>query len=478
MTLGFRNEYNCCKSFGCENSGNGDLSLYEESQRLGYPAYYCPKCGAYPPVLQNPPILALAHQIQSKTLSIEQRLLPTCHCVDSKPRWQRFGTTQSATQKLKCTGCGAFSSLPNSVKMAKSLQPILSALVEGVSPEALLQHLSLNRKLYYERLGKLADLLRFVSDIREKHYLKTKQTLCLQTQSRTLQCRSGKGRSAFSATKVWTLSSCESESGYMLMTSDNMLLNVTEMGGVPGLYSPGEPENPVAENQDVFAVANATYDRIFARPQFDELVYCEGKHAQSTEGLLYRPVYASHAHFQNLKLKIEGKPFALVLEHESFIRGAAITAFSELVKTGEAKLYFCHTAMASGGQVKRANVDQCEIKILNWWSEKWYRLPVSNQHGNWFVGMALLTDRGGDSPVILLDQLGARPDWNKHFWQAFEQWLPENQRKKMSHQMLVQWIEIYRYLYNYIFVERGYCTSINPAEVCDIVREINVSVFN
>lgn len=80
--------------------------------------------------------------------------------------------------------------------------------------------------------------------------------------------------------------------------------------------------------------------------------------------------------------------------------------------------------------------------------------------------------------MILLDQLGARPDWNKHFWQAFEQWLPENQRKKMSHQMLVQWIEIYRYLFNYVFEKRGYSVAGSPGEIGDIVEELNIGFLN
>lgn len=49
----FRQEYNGCKSFGCTNCGVPDLSLYSRSNRLGYDAWHCPECGAYPPVLIN-----------------------------------------------------------------------------------------------------------------------------------------------------------------------------------------------------------------------------------------------------------------------------------------------------------------------------------------------------------------------------------------------------------------------------------------
>ncbi|MEL6091100.1 hypothetical protein [Plesiomonas shigelloides] len=477
MTLGFRKEYNCCKSFGCENSGNGDLSRYIVSQRLGYQAYHCPKCGAYPPILENGPILALANQIQSTNVSAQQTWQPACRCTDKTPAWQRYGKTQTATQKLKCSRCGTFSTLLNGTKLAKSLQPILCALTNGVTPDALPGHLSLNRKLYYERIAKLASLLRFVSGLRESNRFNTRKALRFHTQSQRLRCRSGKGRNAQSSCEVWTLSTCESESGYMLFTSDNLLKTQHGLKDIPGIYVPQSPEIPAEKDidvaQDLFAVANLTYNKIFSRSQFDELIYCEGKHASSSEGVLYRPVYAAHAHFQYLKQRLPNLPITFVLEHESFIRGAAITALSETVNRGSTKLYFCHAEKASVEQMKYADTDKCEIKILNWWGEKWVRLPVKNQHGNWLVAIALLTDRGAESPSQLREILGSRPDWNDVFWFRFQQWLPQKQRQKISHHQLVQWLEIFRYLYNYIFESRGFCSLGNPSNIDDIVTELN-----
>ncbi|MCV5960991.1 hypothetical protein OFO30_36970, partial [Escherichia coli] len=67
----------------------------------------------------------------------------------------------------------------------------------------------------------------------------------------------------------------------------------------PSRYQLTQQEEAPNES-DVFLQAQRTYDKILSRSQFDQLAYCDGSHAKSKEVLLTRPVFAAHAHMQNL----------------------------------------------------------------------------------------------------------------------------------------------------------------------------------
>lgn len=161
----FRREYNGCKSFGCPNCGVPDLSLYSRSNRLGYDAWHCPECGAYPPVLINEPILALAHQLQQQTF--ELKLLPHCEC--RLPAWQRYGRTAVGSPRVKCRCCQKTATLLNPNKESHTLQPLLDALLTEVSPKDLQYKLGLNHRRFSQYLERLASMLDTFSRLYERH---------------------------------------------------------------------------------------------------------------------------------------------------------------------------------------------------------------------------------------------------------------------------------------------------------------------
>ncbi|WEM45289.1 hypothetical protein PTW35_19575 (plasmid) [Photobacterium sp. DA100] len=471
----FRNEYNGCKTFGCENLGNPDLNLYTPSSRLGYPAYYCPKCGAYPPKLLNRPIITLANYIDQQRRNAITSLSLQCRCQGQLPgdnpvqrQWRPHDKTRIGTQRLRCSQCHTVASLANPKKQARSLQPLLDLLLSGCPANELQIRSALNKKLFYQRLRTLTQLLEAVSYSYEQCWLAQQHTVSLHTHSHVVRCRSG--LSASNNTKVksaklkqrgldcWFLTTADSATGYLLLISDNLLpqssmdirkAHQCHHPDESGEYTLDSIEQAVPPSKDVLHTAKLTYQKIMSRQQFDKLAYCTREFAKSNEGTLLRPVYAAHSHFQNLKQHLPSNiDLNLVLEHESFIRGAAITAFAEQVKLDQANLYYLHAFPCHEPSFASSEVTSNK-QTLSWWHEKWYQFSHHNQCEHWQLGLGVLTHTGQLEISTKNNAVPTRPDWHNQFWCHFDNWLPASYRSKISHAQLMQWIGIFRYLYNF-----------------------------
>ncbi|MGR2767405.1 hypothetical protein ACUYOF_07705 [Photobacterium ganghwense] len=519
----FRSEFNGCKSFGCDNLGNPDLALYTYSERLGYPAYHCPLCGAYPPVLHNAPIIQLTKQIYSP---VAMHLhWPRCRCTPQRfafvanakdvhhanfatklasqtltkqepARWIKYGHTSSGTPRVRCLQCLGVTSLLNPLSLSRSLQPLLTALLVAFRNneplETALTSLSLSNKVLYEKLGKLQQLLEHASRCYERQWFSTLPTITIQTHSTVSHCRSG--LQGYDSTACWYLSTAESRTGYQILISDNLLLNnVRSDAHQTGRYLLDYVEPDMAATQSVFEKARLTYERIMSRSQFDQRGYCLQQHAASKEGTVLRPVYSAHAHMQTLQALLPpNKPLAMVLEHESFLRGAAITTFAESVRLQTTQLYYLHALprsihseatkhyLANNNQqpvnkpvsdiqqsnlhpinVQQSNLQQSDKQILSWWQESWHQydhyFPAKSGSTAWSLGIGVLTGKTANEKTpkgTATEQLASllvptHPKWHEDFWSTFEQWLPEQQRHRLSHQRVSQWLGIFRYIYNF-----------------------------
>ncbi|KJY82788.1 hypothetical protein TW81_11270 [Vibrio galatheae] len=461
----FREDYNGCKTYGCPNCGNPKPSLYSRSNRLGYDAWYCSECGAYPPVLLNTPIIALAKQISRRQCDIS--LFHGCSC--QKPQYQRYGFTAQGSQRVQCTQCKRVITQPNAKKLANILQPIMDALINQVRPEAIQKACNLSGKELAKHLELLAHLLTQVS----LNWEKKANFPFIQTRTTKQVCRSGLQHNNHQQyeTHLWTLSSVDSQSGYMVLFNDNALYDDTLLTPSvleESLYHLDHVEPLLESDIEVLNKAEITYSKILARSQFDKLAYSLQCHAKSKEAQILRPVYAAHAHFQNLYMKTNKMPpSAIILEHESFLRGASITAFSNEVRNGHTDLYYCHLT---------DNTDSTKSKTISrnmsWWNEKWYSLAIENLHGSWQAGIGVLTNDTNKISQIL----PSNPDWNQHFWNSFNLWLSPQYARRISLKRLHQWQYIYRYLYNVVFTSRLNSTIVNnvePTEIGSIVTAMN-----
>ena len=460
----FRVEYNGCKTYGCPNCGQQDLSIYSRSNRLGYDAWHCPECGAFPPVLSNQPIIELAQQIKREQFDLA--IFDSCDCL--QPQLHRYGFTASGSQRVKCAQCQQVVTLPNVEKLSKQLQPIMDALIKGVTPDNLQKVCKLSNKAFSQRITMLANLLTYASRQWEANF----SLPLIQTRTCVQTCRSGfqHHQSQQRETYLWTVSSADARSGYMLLINDNALSSQSSLlsEALPsGIYKLDAVEQKVEDDEDVLSKAEKTYSKIMARSQFDMLAYAEHRHALSKEALIFRPVYAAHAHFQNLRQKvISFPPQAIVLEHESFLRGAAITAFCEEVSRDQTALFYCHVQKQMPNSKSTAMT-----KTMSWWNEKWYRLFIDYAQSYWHVGIGVLTNK-----QFRVEQLfPSHPNWNQYFWHEFNGWLSPEYARRISLKRLHQWQDIYRYFFNLVFDDRlevGNKLGVMPAEISSVVESL------
>jgi len=460
----FREEYNGCKTYGCPNCGQHDLNIYSRSNRLGYDAWHCPECGAFPPVLLNQPIIALANQIKSEQFDLE--FLDSCGC--QQPQLHRYGYTASGSQRVKCTQCQRVITQPNVEKLTKQLQPIMDALIRGVSPENLQRECKLSNKLFSQHISNLAQLLTYSGRQWEAN-------VCfplIQTRTCVQTCRSGFQHldNYQRDTHLWTISSVDAQSGYVLLINDNALFNrfSSQLEELQlGLYKLDTREISVEGDEDVLSKAEKTYSKILARSQFDMLAYTEHCHALSKEALILRPVYAAHAHFQNLRHKtINFPPQAIALEHESFLRGAAITAFCEEVSSDQTALFYCHVQKHAPNSKSAAMA-----KTMSWWNERWHRLFIEHSQHNWHVGVGVLTNKQFNVEQLI----PTNPNWNQSFWDEFNLWLSPEYARRISLKRLHQWQDIYRYFYNFVFTDRlgiEQRRGVVPSKISSVVQHL------
>ncbi|MDD1782624.1 hypothetical protein LRP49_15735 [Enterovibrio sp. ZSDZ35] len=446
----FRREYNGCKTFSCVNCGNPDPALYSRSSRLGYAAWHCPECGAYPPELSNPPILALAEQIAQTRIPDVSPLIWCC----AQPLFVKYGLTRSGSPRVQCIHCRKVHTLANPNTLSKQLQPLLDGLLAGISPVDLAAELTLSNKVFSERMAKLTCLLSTVMTRVEISALSQKVSPIVQTRSHVQVCRSGLSRAANkqAETHVWTLTSVDARTGYVYLISDNVLLSADNASCLEaGHYVPRVKEQGIDSEANVLSRAEKTYAKIMARTQFDELAYCHEKHGQIAKGALLRPVYAAHAHMQILYQQLANTSSVyLLLEHESFVRGAAITAFDTRVKNVTANLYYWHVA----ADIDADRVSEPQQKTLSWWNEKWFRTNSEREGQHYQIALGYLTPRVSQPPKNADSLFPSELDWNAVFWQDFDHWLPPSHAAKLSMERVRQWQTVYRYLHNIVWSKK------------------------
>lgn len=469
--MSFRQEYNGCKTYGCSNSGEPDFARYSLSNRLGYPAWHCELCGAYPPELLNPPILSLAEQIQ------QSQFEPYFHCdnqrcdcqrcdYQSHATWLRYGKTATGSQRVQCRECHKVKALPNPAAITTTLQPLLDALLSGVKPNHLQRQLGLSSKIFNQRLKQLATLLTQFTRLHEQQHWQAPSPITLQTRSHIQYCRSGLQRQQRSQKQshahVWTLATVDASTGYIYLISDNALYPIdiadeehhssASQPGIQGThwleksrYAQVHQEPDFIDEPDVLARAEKTYTKILARSQFDQLGYCLSIHASLGEGTLLRPVYAAHAHMQNLHQWLPSHTdINLLLEHESFLRGAAMTAFSHSINRGTTSLYYWHLSCANS----QSNAQNDLGRSMSWWNERWHQIELLRHNKQWQVGIGLLTPHKPKSIKAIYALFPNTLDGCHTFWQGFNGWLSPDIATRMSIGKVHLWQQVYRYLYN------------------------------
>lgn len=435
--------FNGCKTAGCSNLGNPNLADYEQTTRLGYSAFYCPLCGSFPPYLETSPIINLIKQQRKESFTA---YLSVCNqCADyffkhyrNRATSSRYGKTGAGSERRVCTKCKKLFTLLNVAQLEKRLQPLFNALVQGSKASNIREITQLSPRQFYRDLSLLSEILRHFSRICEEQWLAGQEELTITTLSHRLNCRSGV--KAQKGTYVWFLMSSEANTGYQLLCTHNLYSGERKTSGV---YHPTVEEPPITFTKgNLLELADKTYSKILSREKFDELYYSSSEYSQTVDGILVRPVYAAHCHFQLLKSMLRTKSHTtMFLEHESFIRGACIWAFSKQIKADKSFLYYFTYSKLGKESEDTSNLSK---RTLSWWNDQW----IQDRNSHWVFAYAYLSHKGRDP------EIPEKLDWNEEFWQQFELWLPEEARRKIKFKILTQWMEIFRYFYNYVHEQR------------------------
>lgn len=428
-----KTKFNGCKSFGCINLANPTVTLYRKTDQLGFDSYQCPECGSFTPILDDFAI----NQFIEHTLKFKQNTdLPSCPNCGLASNSRAFGKTSAGTSRRQCQQCHSVYALFNTDKLEKQLQPLLDLLLNNTPTSDVYPKTNWSSKVYYQRLSKLSSLLGLANRTFLTNYLNSKEKLTLITQSSTAQVRSGKQKNSL---KIWQLRTMDAKYGYQIFQNDNVILGEAPSAS---LYVLDSVEEQFTGDQ-LFKHVQWTYNKIFSRSQFDNLGYAKQNETQTNEGSLLRPVVAAHTHFQILSSMLtEYIPTDLLLEHESFLRGSSIVAFSEQVKKGDVNLYYLYRYPSN-------NRNKDHQKNIGWWNETWFK---HTQLGNKpFFDIVLCPLTKGHQDCV--NQLTS--DWAKEFDQYLSHKLPKTYISTISYKIYREWLEIFTYLYNFIFIKES-----------------------
>lgn len=415
----FREEFNCCKSFGCENLGLTESPDYSLSHQLGYPALHCQSCGSYPPLVDNQTINQLVQHKFGQHFALSPAGCPHCkpNFFDPEPLGtQRYGRTSANQPRLACLGCAKVFTKPRWPLESKQIS-LLEGILAGLTPMQLMSELALVPKLYYQQLQRLATGLRFVS-----RQLEAKQARAawrgLLTESGTLEFAAQK--------RIWLLASADASSGYLYLVNHNLMPECVAEAG----HYQSEFDSRLAQSKQIglLDALRARYKQTMTRPHFEDLNYGQAKPLRATT--LVKPASLAYAHFQMLSpFTDQAEFFHHYLEHESCIRGAALMEAIEAIRVDHAEVFYVFRHPCE------ANTLPKQGNNVGWWNDRWYPAPF-----------------GAYSPITYKNQKPHSLDLAYPLaCQAFLEQLADNRPYQLkSEGPLNAWLEIQRIGFNYM----------------------------
>lgn len=96
---------------------------------------------------------------------------------------------------------------------------------------------------------------------------------------------------------------------------------------------------PELHDYDILKRVNMRSTQFLRRSQFDEIQYGSAVLKRNAKGAILRPVITAHGHFRALNIRFPAVKIH-VISHESFIRGAVITAWAELFRQRQGEIWF------------------------------------------------------------------------------------------------------------------------------------------
>lgn len=125
---------------------------------------------------------------------------------------------------------------------------------------------------------------------------------------------------------------------------------------------------PDLSADDIIQRVDMCEAKFLRRSQFDEIQYGSATLKRNAKGAIIRPVIAAHGHFRILHL-LYPEVKNHVISHECFLRGATITAWSELFRQREGELWFIEEEIMDNGIDASWNFSGATYH--GWWKNQW-----------------------------------------------------------------------------------------------------------
>lgn len=362
-------QVNYCVSTGCENFGQSDPKLYQfvyNTKELNI--YHCPKCGAYPQVINNRSVFqTIEHQKQYHALSLTSCTNHQCTshslAVHSFPEnYRAFGKTNSLKQRYQCRLCKAVFTDQLSCKNphSEAQNAIFYGMMYSFGVRNICQKLNITAKTFYKLQHDMVDRLKYIAHVKEESFYQKIEECSLSTSYQFL----GKQQGAM------LIATAHTSSGYILAFDTNLTTGMdpdcllTIKSGKP-IRLPAED----LEHTDLIMDITAQYEAIMARSNYLDPTSNERPIKHSYKGLLTQPYLASFAHALVLRKKLKNKSHRYYfVEQDTMLRNAFMNAsLQDLLRSEDHLFYF----RESNKKMAWFNENKLNTRRVGWWKDKW-----------------------------------------------------------------------------------------------------------
>lgn len=350
----YQRHFNCCKAFACSELGITSEKP-EKTFHLGFESTYCPNCSSFPPWVDDETVTALIDEFSQNNFSTAPFGCPDCKPVFFEPPLtaSRYGKTSAGRQRLKCNNCDKIFT-PGSLNADPRWNQIIQGIMARRSALAIAYDIDVSPKVYYQLLHRLANGLRMMARKLESQNAQ-KPFMAILTESKVLPFKHGHS--------LWALSSCDADSGYVLLNSTNLSqVSIPE----DGHYSATEFNRSKPYHQlGLYQALIKRYENTMARLNFENLNYGIAKPIAKAQ--LVKPALVAYAHFQLLRnFTQHSDHFHHYLEHESCIRGAGLMSCIDEIKAGNADVFYVFRHHHTGTELSK------DGEQIGWWNDRWY----------------------------------------------------------------------------------------------------------
>lgn len=454
-------QVNYCVSTGCENFGISDASLYQVApERKGLNIYLCPKCGAYPQIIDNRAIYEmLAHQKQYHSLKLtscpnEQCIAHTLAVHANPSIYRAFGKTNTLKQRYQCSTCQSV--FTDQFSFSTSNSEIQNAMFYGMmysfGIRNICQKLAITPKTFYKHQHVMVERLKYIAHVKEAFFFRQTEDINLATSYRFI----GKNNSAL------MVATADMVSGYILGFDTNITTNIStecllETKSTQRSYTASI--SAIEERGDIIKDINEQYDVIMARSNFLDPTSDGREVAHYYRGVLIQPYLNSFAHALVLRQKLQNKgQRCYFVKQDTMLRNAFLnSALQDLLHSNDHLFYYCE----SSEPLAWFNQESLNIRYIGWWKDKWGFIDhQGNIKGACHIkGQSLSTEKWQS----LLEQ--ATLTGVEHYLDVSMSFF-EGLGTTLSEQSINDWLHIYTGYYNFCLPYRDGKT---PAQLLGII---------